>query len=269
MRLRASLPMYELPAVTEVTDAWWRGLAQHLRGAGVTRVPAKLTRSGDLSADWRAPDLLLSQTCGYPLTHALAASVQLVATPRYHAPGCRGAWYSSAIVIAADNPAQAFADLTGHVAVINGPDSQSGCHALRYMAAMLTGGDCFFNAIRTSGSHAASLEAVRHGCADVAAVDAVTHALMVRHAPEKLTGTRVLTYSPSTPGLPYITRGNASAAYVARLRSGLAAAAADPELAWVRQALLLDGFEVLSCRAYQAILDMENEVNKTHLPAWQ
>src|SRR5699024_7344796 len=119
-----------------------------------------------------------------------------------------------------------------------------------------------------SGGHLASIDAVRRGEADLAAVDAVTHALLTRHAPERLAGTRVLAYSPMAPGLPYVTRNAASLRYIARLRAALATAAADPALAWARDVLLLDGFEVLSRRDYQVILAMEHAADARGVPVW-
>src|SRR3546814_8202871 len=85
--MRASLPMYDLPGLEAATDAWWAGLAAAFRAEGLHQVPERLTREGGHAALWTAPDLLFSQTCGYPLTHALAGRVTLVATPIYDCPG--------------------------------------------------------------------------------------------------------------------------------------------------------------------------------------
>jgi hypothetical protein len=44
----ATLPMYDWPEVREATDAWWAGLARHLRGAGFeapTGSPGAATRA--------------------------------------------------------------------------------------------------------------------------------------------------------------------------------------------------------------------------------
>src|SRR3546814_17315154 len=90
--------------------------------------------SSDLAALWTAPDLLFSQTCGYPLTHALAGRVTLVATPIYDCPGCDGGRYRSEILVRADDAAGQLADLKGRRAAVNAAASQSGCHALRHAA---------------------------------------------------------------------------------------------------------------------------------------
>src|SRR3546814_15586928 len=80
-------------------------LAAAFRAEGLAGVPERLTRDGDHAALWTAPDLLFSQTCGYPLTHALAGRVTLVATPTYGCPGCDGGPYRSEILVRRDAPA--------------------------------------------------------------------------------------------------------------------------------------------------------------------
>jgi len=60
-----------------------------------------------------------------------------------------------------------------------------------------------------------------------------------------------------------VTRADASADLVARLRDGLAEAVVDPSLAAARETLLLTGVEVLAPGAYDRILQMEAEA-RTH-----
>jgi len=81
----ASLPMYDLPELRTATDAWWSGMAAALRRAGIDPVPDQLTRVDSIAAVWRDPNLLLSQTCGYPLVREMADILQPVATPIYDA----------------------------------------------------------------------------------------------------------------------------------------------------------------------------------------
>jgi ABC-type phosphate/phosphonate transport system substrate-binding protein len=100
---------------------------------------------------------------------------------------------------------------------------------------------------------------VRENRADLAAVDGVTFALTARTEPSAVAGLRVLAWSAAAPGLPYVTRADASKDEVAALRAGVLTAAADPELAAARQALSLTGFEVLPLEAYDVIDEMEAE----------
>lgn len=255
----ASFPMYDLPELRPAAEDWWRGLARALRAEGVAAVPDALAWPDDLDSAWRAPDLLFSQTCGYPLMTAYAGVLQVVATPVYDAPGCEGSSYRSAVVVRRDHPARDLAGLRGATAAFNARYSQSGYNALRHLIAPLAGGRPFFGRLLETGKHAASLAAVAEGRADVAAIDCVTYALFSRHRPESTSGLRVLTYTEAAPGLPYVAPATAPPEQVERLRKGLAAALADPDLAAAREALLLRDVEVLPAEAYQAVLRMEQE----------
>jgi ABC-type phosphate/phosphonate transport system substrate-binding protein len=264
--MRASLPMYDLPGLDAATDAWWVGLAAAFRAEGLDEVPDNLTRGGDVLELWTAPDLFFSQTCGYPLTHALAGEVALVATPVYACPGCEGGSYHSEILVRSDDAAEALADLRGRRAAMNGADSQSGCSALRHAVADLADNGRFFAEVRTSGSHLQSMRLVAEGAADVCAIDTVTYHLIIRTQPQVAEGLRVLATSATAPALPYIARRDLPDVDLTRLRSGLARACADPSLAEVRAALLLAGIEVRPLSDYDRILDMEAEAGAAGYP---
>lgn len=262
--MRASLPMYDLPVVRAATDRWWAGLARHLHAAGVEGVPERLAR--DPGPDWTAPDLLFSQTCGYPLTHALAGRVAPVCTPYHAATGCNGARYSSALVVAAGSRARELSQLRGGVCAINARDSHSGYNVLRRMVAPLAHGRAFFEQVVETGDHGASLAAVAAGEADLCAVDAVTLALLARHAPDSLASTRVLGHSPAAPGLPYIAGPEVDGETVRRMRRAVRAALADPGLQPARSALLISGAEVVPLDAYERIVAMEREAEALGYP---
>ncbi len=253
----ASLPMYDLPLLRQATDAWWSGLARHCEAAGLDGVPTDLTRPDDLMDHWTAPNLLLSQTCGYPLTHALAGMVQIVATPCYDAPGCRGAEYSSLVLVAAESEAADLSDLRGKRCAVNCYTSQSGCNALRPLVAPLARDGRFFGEVVVSGGHGNSVAMIARGEADVAAVDCVTHTLLAAHAADTLAGTRVLCRTPAAPGLPYVTAAATGMESLQRLRDAVQAAVRDPDLAAARDRLLIAGAEVLPENAYAPILEME------------
>ena len=245
--------MYVTPDLGAANAAWWAGLARHLRAAGLDDVPERLTQPATPPELWRDPGLLFAQTCGYPFTHAFAGRLRLIATPCYDAPGCTGPYYASAIVVRSDAPAARLPDLLGLCAAVNETNSQSGHHALHQAMSPLSGGGAPFQAVIPTSSHAASLAAVQSGEADVCAIDAVAHALLVRHAPERLDGLRVLTFTDPTPGLPYVTAAAQSGGTVARLREGLFRALNDPDLAQVRADLLIAGAEILDAGAYDVL----------------
>jgi ABC-type phosphate/phosphonate transport system substrate-binding protein len=248
----AALPMYDLPAVRWATDALWAALAATLPGA-----PATLTRDRPAEAIWTDPDLLLAQTCGYPLVTTLAGKVQVVATPCYEAPGCEGPLYRSAIIVRRDNPAATLGDLRGRRAAVNSVTSNSGMNLFRREIADLAEGRAFFAETVITGAHVASAEAVTSGHADVAAIDAETWALLAATEPEAVGGLRVLAWTRPAPGLPFITSGRTDAAGLLAIRQALEAVIVDPDLAEVRAALRLGG--VAPPQDYGVILEIERE----------
>ena len=254
----ASLPMYDLAPLTDATDAWWQALAEALRRHGLAGVPEALDR-GDRYAHWAAPDLLLSQSCGYPLTFAFADRLQLLAVPFHDAPHCRGPEYCSLVMVREASPAGGIEGLRGARVAVNGFDSQSGCNALRAAVAPFASQGRFFAETIASGSHAASLAMVAAGAADVCAIDAVLHALLSDAMPEALTGLRVLAKTAHAPNLPYVTCAGRGAGEVEAMRLALLEVAADPALASLRRRLRIAGFTLLPRQAYRPIAAMERE----------
>ncbi len=256
--------MYDLPEVTSATSAWWSGLAGHMRREGLADVPDTLHRPVELVAHWRSPALLFSQTCGYPLTHALRGAVQLVALPVYGCDGCTAdGFYSSVVVVPASSAIHSLTQCRNRRAVFNTPDSMSGLLALRHAVSMAVPasdeGSGFFNSLTESGGHRRSLEAVAAGQADVAAIDAVTFALLSRNDPQLVAGVRVVGHTRQVPGLPYITAARASHTTVTRLRAAVRQAFADPSLAEARAELLLSGVRFPDPSSYDVILEVEAE----------
>ena len=251
----ASLGMYDEPEFAAANDALWEAVAARL---DLPRVPARLTRSRPLPALWTDPDLLLAQTCGWPLVTTLAGRVRVVATPRYALPGCEGAMHRAWIVVRAGDSAAGPADLRGRAFAVNGWDSNSGMNLPRALFAPLAGGGRFFGAVRVTGAHRASLAAVQAGVADAAAVDCVTFGLLARHAPGAVAGLRVVAETPPSPALPFITRADAPAAEVAALRAALD---------HPHPALGLLGVADLPADAYAALRDLADGAAASGYPA--
>jgi hypothetical protein len=114
-----ALQMYDLPELKWATDALGAQLLINLRRAGFPDVPYGLDREGDYKGQWTHPELLLAQTCGYPLVTLLQGKVRYLATPCYEAPYCSGPRYCSLIVVRADDPAENLPDLRGRRAAYN------------------------------------------------------------------------------------------------------------------------------------------------------
>ena len=109
----------------------WEVLHRRLLDAGCQGVPDSLEWPQDYPAHWRDPHLLLSQTCGYPLTHTLAGAVQLVGAFSYRAAGCEGIFCRSQLVARAEHAGHGLADFRGMRAAFNSDDAQSGYNAMR------------------------------------------------------------------------------------------------------------------------------------------
>lgn len=256
----ASLPMYDLPELRSATDAWWAGLTRHFRAAGLDDVPERLIRPGEGAAFWLRPDLLLSQSCGYPVATVLSDKVRVVGTPCYKFPGCDGPRYSSAVIVAADSGISSLSELRGRRCAISNTDSWSGHHTLKRLPEIgPIGGDRVI-----SGGHRASIAMVAGREADFAAIDCVTYGLLSRHAPAAVAGVRVLEMTPPAPGLPLIAGLPVGDSETAGLRDGLRSAMDDPALAGIRGTLGLAGFADLTLTDY---LPLSAPAAKAHRPS--
>jgi ABC-type phosphate/phosphonate transport system substrate-binding protein len=262
----AALPMYDFPELRADTDALWTRLAESLADAGLSDVPATLTRGRPHFDLWRDPNLLLAQACEYPIATDHAGAVQLVATPRYTAEGCAGARYRSAIVVRRHEPAETLADMRGLRCVINERSSNSGMNLLRAGVAPLAQGRSFFDFVLISGAHRRSVEMVVNGEADLAAIDCVTWAHIQNFAPEQTGALRVLGWTELSPSLPLVTAATADAATVRALRDSLNDLIADPALAPARERLFLAGFDFEPDRSFTQVLGLARRATELHYP---
>ena len=209
----ASLPMYDQSSQRAANDAFWAACRAAL-GHG----PERLTRGGDLWAQWTAPDLVLSQTCGLPFRAELHDRVALVGTPDYGLEGCPPGYYTSVIVVARGSGLAAPEDLAGKTMAYNEALSQSGWAA---PCGFLDAHGVTPGALVQSGAHQASAEMVARGAADFAALDARAWQIFEEHTElgEKLT---VIARTEPTPALPYITaRGGDTEAIRAAMQAAL------------------------------------------------
>jgi ABC-type phosphate/phosphonate transport system substrate-binding protein len=255
----SSLPMYDLPELRAATDAWWQGLATAMRSEDIPDVPKHLSRAEDDAAFWREEELLLSQTCGYPLMTKFKDDLKLIGTPNYDVAGCDGSQYCSWVIVRHDHPARTLADVRGEVCTLNSFGSHSGMNALRHVLAPLAGGETFFSQVKLSGGHRQSIEMVTNGQADVAAIDCVTWGLIESVAAHELAGVRILAETEKAPGLPYVTTVGAEDYDIGKLKASVFKALDNPGLAEPRQSLRISGFSETSLADYQTILDMAQQ----------
>jgi ABC-type phosphate/phosphonate transport system substrate-binding protein len=217
-----ALPMYDLPEVAADIDA--------VCGALATILAARHERPSDLTAHWRGDDFLLSQTCGLPLAGYVPGEV--VGTLVHAGVGTAKGRYCS-VVVGRAGSSGATRPLR---AAVNDVWSLSGWVSLLAVVDEL---GPFTDDPLITGSHRASVAAVRTGGAEIASVDAVTFALLARHAPEELGGIEVVGEGPDVPELPLVT---SRPALVASLREALTATMSSSELAPHLERLLVTGF---------------------------
>ena len=240
----ASLPMYDRPETAAANDRLWSGIARVLRQRGID-APEALDRDTGLWEAWQSPDLLLSQTCGLPYRTRLHATVALVATPVCALDGVPPGYYQSVLVARRDDPRRRLSDFAGATLACNDTLSQSGWAAPMTEAAAtgITLGPTLI-----TGAHRQSAAAVADGRADIAAIDALTWAMIRRWDPCAAMLREIGTTAP-TPALPWITgRPDLVPALAEALDQGVAALSADD-----RAMLGITGTIRLGREAYLAV----------------
>lgn len=270
--MTVALPMYDLPEVAADLDAFWEVLRSNVVEIAGIDGPLRRHRPRDLHRSWQAPDLLLSQTCGYPLVGALG-SVHVVGAfvqpdPRSgdgNAAATPAGHHRSVIVARRGAAARAQAgEWRGLRAAVNDRWSLSGWISLLVAAghrAPWPGEEVI------TGGHRASLAALRSAgadAADVASIDAVTFGLIEQHAPEELEGIAIVGRGPLVPALPLITR---RVALVEAWRQALALTLATARLAPSLGRLRIAGFVAFDRGDYDPVAALAATVAGA-LPPW-
>lgn len=216
----ASLGMYDRAETAEANDRLWALIRDNLRDAGEP-APEALTR-GEAAywQAWQSPDLVFSQTCGFPFRARLHDQVALIGTPDYGIEGCPPGHYVSIYVARADD-SRSLQDFGGAEFAFNEPMSQSGWAAPQNHAKAI---GLQLRPTLQSGAHRLSALAVAEGRADLAAIDALTWQLLTRYEPWTAKLRKVTQTAPATPTLPYITaRGRDADLYFTATKAAIAA----------------------------------------------
>ncbi len=257
----AALPMYDFPEVRGAVNSLWDHIRHQLASSRIA-VPTLLDRRLPLADLLVSQSLLLAQCCGAHVVRD--PRLRVLGVAGHALPGCEAGRYHSAIVVrAADlerwriDPVRALDDA---VLAVNEPGSHSGRTALlHWLSERLSQRNRAFPT-RLTGAHRASLAALRDGSAELAAIDAVSFALIERHAPAEVEGLAVLDRSAAAPALPYVTAEATSRATDLALRRALATSLGDPATAAARDTLFLSGFFPRERSDYAEIAAMEQEV---------
>ena len=241
----AALGMYDRAEAQSANDHLWALIRDGMRGRGLA-APEGLTRGAGAYWDaWQAPDLILSQTCGYPFRARLHDRVTLIGTPDYGVAGCPPGHYCSVLVARADDPRAALAAFDGAALAFNDDLSQSGWAAPQTHASAL--GITLPPRLRTGG-HLLSACAVVEGRAEIAAIDAVTWDMIARWdtIARRL---KVVGRTGPSPGLPYIAALGTDAALMFAIVADAIAALPGRD----RDTLRLKGLTRIEPAAYLAV----------------
>ena len=235
----ASLAMYPFDNLRPHWNHLWEGVRARLS----FDAPAL---DWQLSADEaaRRDDLLLGQTCGWPLVTDLAGRVRLVGTFDCDVEGAVDGTYYSLLVSNRDQPVADILRRPGLRVAANSVDSLSGWISLLSVA---NAHAVKLDAVEWTGAHALSVVAVREGRADLAAIDSVTWTHL-DHA-----GLSVVGRCPRIPCLPLVTAGSSTDTIVSELRRALAESVSDPAMAASRAALRIRGYLDRELDAYEGV----------------
>ena len=100
----ASLPMYNLPEMRQVNAEFWAALRGLLAADGIA-APEALTFERPPVPDTIGPEVLFSQTCGYPLETIFRGQAIRLGTPCYDVEGCDGPFHCGVFIVPADSRA--------------------------------------------------------------------------------------------------------------------------------------------------------------------
>ncbi|MBV2082176.1 MULTISPECIES: phosphate/phosphite/phosphonate ABC transporter substrate-binding protein [Pseudomonas] len=258
----ADLRMYVAPEPIQQANQYW--LARILERLKLRRLNADHL---DLPGLWLAPQLLVTQTCGYPLMTQLRSQVRIIGRPRYELAHSSHGEHCSLLLTRADNPRARLAQFYRTRGVINDHNSNSGMNLLRHCLAPLQCDGRFFASVGISGAHRESLRWLREDRADLAAIDSVTYDYLARFAPEEIAGLRVVTRSAPSPTLPYIAALGLSDAQAVHIREAMNLALQD--LPQVARTLGVHAVLPASEDDYQVVLDYQRQAASAGYPKIQ
>ena len=254
----AILPMYSLPAMRAANARFWAAIRDRLAESGVDAPDALTFQSPPVPSEI-GPDVLFTQTCGYPLQTIYQGQYRLLGRPCYDAPGCAGANHSAFLIVRRESVFERLEDLRGATFALNSRHSNSGFNLPRRLLAPLAREGRVFARVVETGSHAASIDLVTRGGADVASIDCVTHAFYTDHQPDAVAAVRVLAETPPSPSIPFVTAADADEKTLAALRGALRRVSDDPAQAATLRGLRLSSIEPADEADYAVLLRYEAE----------
>jgi ABC-type phosphate/phosphonate transport system substrate-binding protein len=239
----ASLAMYPYEQLRPAYDHLWDSVRSRL---SIPTPP--LDWVIDPLVACRRDDLVLGQTCGWPLITDLAPTVRVVGTFDCDVDGAADGTYCSVLVSATGDPLDEILRRSDLIVAANAADSLSGWISLRSVAAAHDVRlDVDLDKVEWTGSHAASVDAVRGRRAHLASIDAVSLAHLGTG------GLSIVGHGPRVPCLPLVTAGSSSDALIGELRAALAASVRDPLMMDACAALRIRDFLIRDRADYEGL----------------
>jgi len=165
--------------------------------------------------------------------------------------------YYSDVIVAADSPYRAFADLRGCSWAYNEPFSHSGFVTVLHHLAVLGEEVTFFGRMVEAGFHDVAIRMVAGGTLDAAAIDSQVLEIALRDDPRLAAALRVIgTIGPSTIQPVVVSRSRLTAAERAAVADALLEVSDDPEARGFLDQALVDGFVTAGDASYADIRAM-------------
>jgi ABC-type phosphate/phosphonate transport system substrate-binding protein len=263
---RASLPMYNLPEMREANSAFWLAMRTELARRGFEKVPEKLDFERKPVPVEIEPDTVFTQVCGYPLQTIYSGQATLLGAPVYAADHCAEAGHAGVFLVHRDSTFQRLADLKGCTLAFNSRHSNSGMNLPRRSIADIAHDKRFFATVTETHSQPGNIERVARREVEATCVDCVTYAFFCRHRPGLASATRVLTVTPPSPSIPFVTSSRMPEEFKQRLREALFAVARSDEWSDARAGLMLHDIVPVDPASYGVQMRYEQEARELGYP---
>ncbi len=237
----AHLGMYPFAHLNDAYDELWKAVAARIDGA-----PDFLDRSLDLHTAWHSPELLVGQTCGWPLVTQLEHVVEVIGAFDVNVPFASNGRYRSVLVASKPIGIEELRRNPTTVVAVNGYESLSGWVSLQWA----WGGRPA--TLLETGGHVLSMRAVASGEAHVASIDAMSFEFLAQVEPTTVGRLHIIGHGPSVGTLPLVM-AKKLASRRAEVRAAFAAAMLDPALSATLARLRINGFVQCELSDYESL----------------
>ncbi|QPF95110.1 PhnD/SsuA/transferrin family substrate-binding protein [Bradyrhizobium commune] len=251
--------MYNLPEMAARNAAFWEALSKEVQGPKLATFPSNLVFSRPVVPDAIGPEILFTQTCGYPLRTIYSGQFAFLGVPTYDFPGCGPSTHRAFVIVGKESPYRAIEDLRGARFALNSIHSNSGMNLPRILLARHGIKAPFFGAVVVTRSHTESIRQVQAGHFDAASIDCVTYGFFKELCPEKVSGIRVLAETPESPAIPFVTSIATPSDQAEKLRSALFRLVNDPIYRPVLGGLHIKTITAVDPVDYERVIAYERE----------